>query len=391
MQVADKPTFAAVEMPVAPVRSRLDWVDNLRTLMILLVVNMHACVTYTWVGSWYYNSPPEPSLGVKIPFLFWQGHLQAFFMGLLFFIAGYYADRSLAKRGAKAFLIERMRRLGIPVLIYMLAIHPLIVIGLHPGYPSAGIASYLPFITSGRFLSSSGPMWFAFALLIFSAVFAFVSPYLPKVSRKPLRVTGWGVLGLGVFIALFSFLIRTVQPLGTSILNFQLCYFAQYLVVFPLGIWVSRRDVLAQIAGSEVAKWAGILGLVLGPVALLGVLAVSLPLPAAHPYPFEGGWNPISLAMCLWEQVAGVAIGLGAMALCVRKLNVKTAFSAWLSDRSFAVYMLHAPVLVGISLLLQPYRSTAFVMVPIVTVLALAAGFLVADGAKRIPGLRSVL
>ena len=30
--------------------SRFAWIDNLRTLVIVLVVNMHACVTYSHVG-----------------------------------------------------------------------------------------------------------------------------------------------------------------------------------------------------------------------------------------------------------------------------------------------------------------------------------------------------
>ena len=54
--------------------------------MIVLVVNMHACVTYSHVGSWYVNEQPEPGMPVKLAFAFWQGHLQAFFMGLLFFL-----------------------------------------------------------------------------------------------------------------------------------------------------------------------------------------------------------------------------------------------------------------------------------------------------------------
>ena len=71
-------------MGQSPSQSRVAWVDNLRTLMIVLVVNMHACVTYSHVGSWYRMESPEPAMPVKIAFMFWQGHLQSFFMGFLF-------------------------------------------------------------------------------------------------------------------------------------------------------------------------------------------------------------------------------------------------------------------------------------------------------------------
>lgn len=63
---------------------RLPWVDHLRTLVILLVVNMHACVTYSHVGDWYIKSEYEPSLAAKVPFILWQAGLQSFFMSLLF-------------------------------------------------------------------------------------------------------------------------------------------------------------------------------------------------------------------------------------------------------------------------------------------------------------------
>ena len=86
-------------MSAAP--ARLPWIDHLRTGMIVLVVNMHACVTYSHVGDWYLTIEPDPSMSVKIPFIVWQSMLQSFFMGLLFFLAGYFAAGSLARRGSQ--------------------------------------------------------------------------------------------------------------------------------------------------------------------------------------------------------------------------------------------------------------------------------------------------
>ncbi len=80
--------------------SRLPWIDHLRTLVILLVVNMHASVTYSHVGDWYVKSVQEPTLNAKIPFILWQALLQSFFMGLLFFVSvacGLSARRSVLR------------------------------------------------------------------------------------------------------------------------------------------------------------------------------------------------------------------------------------------------------------------------------------------------------
>src|SRR4051812_36015757 len=70
--------------------TRFVWVDNLRTLLIALVVSLHACVTYSHVGGWYFKEGVEPSMSTKLPFLLWEAHLQSFFMGLLFFVSGYF-------------------------------------------------------------------------------------------------------------------------------------------------------------------------------------------------------------------------------------------------------------------------------------------------------------
>src|SRR4051812_14063408 len=99
---------------MSPSSSRVPWVDHLRTLVILLVVNVHACVTYSHVGDWYAMSEHEPTLVQKIPFILWEAHLQSFFMGVLFFVSAYFVYGSLRKKGPASFARERLVRLGLP-------------------------------------------------------------------------------------------------------------------------------------------------------------------------------------------------------------------------------------------------------------------------------------
>jgi glucan biosynthesis protein C len=382
-------------------QSRLHWVDHLRMLMIVLVVNMHACVTYSHVGSWYYMVDPEPPMAVKLIFATWQGHLQAFFMGLLFFIAGYFADRSLTRRGPKAFLAERTLRLGVPTLVFMLLIHPFVVYGLNPwrdSFPPLG-QWYSHYLTSGRFLSASGPLWFAFALLIFSlclvAARSLASPrssddVTPNPTSSPLTLRPATVLGLGLALGVASFLVRTVQPIGTSVLNFQFCFFPQYIVVFCLGVLISRRDSLRSLAADPLARRAGCVALLGGPLLLGTVVALGGPMPEHGLNPFFGGWHWQSLGLALWEQVTGVALGLGAIGFCARFLNTETPLLRWLSDRSFGVYVFHTPVLVGLTMLMLPLQANRFLLAALLTVAGLIASYLCADLVRRVPGLRAI-
>jgi len=368
--------------------SRILWIDNLRTLAILLVVNMHACVTYSHVGSWYYMSPIEPPLMEKLPFALWQGHLQSFFMGILFFVGGYFADRSLARKGAAAFLKERFVRLGLPTLFYMLIIHPFVVfILLTPPGTRPPIAWYFTdFIGRGRFLGSSGPMWFAFALLLFCLPFAALgrSDRLASDSARGLELKPLILFGLALGLGFGSFLVRLVQPIGSSILNFQFCFFVQYVVAFSLGVVVSRRNALQMIAVSSIARKAGWMALLLGPMALITITAISGSDMSKNPPPIFGGWNWEAFAMAMWEQSTGLGLALGSMALCARFFSSDSVKMRWLSDRSFGVYLLHTPILVGLALLFSSIHAPLILMISLLTITGWIASFAVADVAKRL-------
>src|SRR6266700_1066711 len=111
-----------------PTQNRLGFIDNLRWVMIVLVVSMHAAVTYSHMGSWYFMEDPKPdNRGTRLFFGYYQMGLQAFFMGLLFLIAGYFVPEAYDRKGRGKFLRDRWVRLGIPSLFYMLVVHPVIV------------------------------------------------------------------------------------------------------------------------------------------------------------------------------------------------------------------------------------------------------------------------
>jgi glucans biosynthesis protein C len=379
--------------------SRLAWVDNLRTLMILLVVNMHATVTYSHVGGWYIKEAPEPAIETKLIFLVWQGHLQAFFMGLLFFVSAYFAELSLRKRGPAVFLKERLVRLGIPLLLYVLFIHPFVVYVLNPWgakFPPIGTA-YWEYLSSGHFLFQTGPLWFAEALLIFCFGLVAFHRFAAKATSQretnsAVGFSGWHALGIAALLAVTSFLVRTVQPIGTNVQNLQLCFFPQYIVFFACGVWVARRGSLESIARLPMAARAGWIALVCGPIALVTLLFVMRPyLVPKVEAPIMGGWNPFALGYATWEQFAGVGLSLGAMALVSRLWSRSSALSEWLSARSFGVYVLHTPVLVGLTILFRGYSQNPYFNVLLLTASSLVATFILTDLLRRIPGVSRVI
>lgn len=378
--------------PSAP--GRTAWLDQLRTLAIVLVVNMHACVTYSHVGSWYVMEGPEPAPIDKLVFVLWQGHLQSFFMGVLFLVAGYFAHGSLGRRGAAGFMRERLFRLGLPMLLYMVVINPLIVFVINAGGDDFGPLprAYLRYLVRGRFLGGSGPMWFAAALLAFCAALAAWRRVRPPAAASARRMPGPAAIAAWVALLVAStFLVRTVQPVGTSVLNMQLCYFPQYIMAFAAGVAAARGGWLEDLARSRLARWCGWAALVLGPLALVGVLLAAGILQGRIAGDLLGGWHVASLGFASWEQLAGFGLGLGSLAFCCGLLNTSTRLSRWLAERSFGVYFLHPPLLVLVTLALRRLDLNAYFNVSILTAAGLAASFTAADLARRIPGLRTIV
>jgi len=370
--------------------TRLPWIDHLRTQVILLVVSMHACVTYSHVGDWYVTAEQVPSLPEKLVFVFWQAHLQSFFMGLLFLVSGYFAHGVLERRGPGRFLRERGLRLGLPALFYMLVIHPFILLGLNPwhaNFPPAP-AFYARYLGTGRFIGSSGPLWFALALLIFCAGLVVWRRVWPGTAPAGgTAVPGTARLWLfGLLLGGATFAMRLVQPLGTNVLNFQLGYFPQYLAAFAVGVAAARRGWLLPLAASTPACRAGWVALVGGPVSLLVLVVALLKFPQGGD-PQNGGWHWQALALAFWEQLTGLGISLGLLAFFSRRFNRAGPVLQWLGDRSFGVYLLHAPVLVA---LMMAFRSLPQVPLALAALLTLT-GLAISYALRRIPGLRALV
>jgi glucan biosynthesis protein C len=180
--------------------------------LIILVIYVHSAVTYSGLGSWYYVENKSIDALSFVVLGFFQSWIQAYFMGTLFFIAGYFAVDSLNRKGKTRFIWDRFLRLGVPTILYILILNYLCFYLL--GYA----ANYVDYLSKGldnlQLLSWTGPMWFAFALLIFSIIYALaVKP--GGVQTQPIK----NITQIILILTLATFLTRIIQPIDSSIYN----------------------------------------------------------------------------------------------------------------------------------------------------------------------------
>jgi glucans biosynthesis protein C len=348
--------------------TRYYYIDNLRVTAIMLVILMHLAVTYSNFGLWYFNEVRPLGFFSHIFFGVFQSFLQGFFMGMLFLVAGYFTPGAYDRKGFGRFIADRCRRLGLPSLLYLLAVTPFIcwveVPGVWTGSASSFPAYYRQYIMSaGMNLLGFGPMWFAIALLIFSIIYAM----LRKIWQRDVSIRAqWEggsfntLLVLFLLIAVTAFFLRLVFPIGTIFWGMQLCFFAQYVVLFIAGIFAYRTNFLEGITSATGKKWL-LAGLIIGSVGWLTMKWISglydfsthTINPNTGSGSFGGGISWKSFSFALWESFVAVSMTIGLLALFRDKFNYCNSFTQKLSDSAFAVYMFHPPIIIAVTLAMQ--------------------------------------
>lgn len=363
---------------------RLHYIDNLRWSLIILVIVVHASVTYGPVGGWFYydRGGTDALTGVLLTWV--SSVSQAFFMGLMFFLSGYFIPSSLERKGSHRYAADRLRRLGVPALLFIMVIGPGIIYSLY--------RSNTPFIQYyGAYLLDpmryeSGPLWFAIALLVFTLFYLALRKRMPSV-----RTRGFGnreLLELGIGLAFASFLVRLAFPIGSAVWNMQLPFFAQYIALFALGIAAKRNGWLEKLTDGMGRTWtmiAIVLALPVWPILMLAGGASGGDITT-----FMGGFHWQALALALWEQTFCVAASVMLLVWYRRRMNRMTRTTGFLSRNSFAVYVMHAPVLIAVTLLLVPIDLPVIVKFLAVVALTVAITFPLCGALRKLPVLKDI-
>jgi surface polysaccharide O-acyltransferase-like enzyme len=375
-------------------RNRLDYLDNLKVFLVLLVIVHHAGQAYGATGgAWFYAYPGERVKALSNFF----GFNASFFMGLFFFISGYFFPPSFDRHGARRFLGDKLRRFGLPLAFVSLLITPVLAYAKHlrgagaVGFPDFYLRHWLTFAPGKELTDQAfnfGHLWFVEHLLVYAVLYAAIRTALPgrppSPSASPAReVRLPAILLFAAALGSVTFLVRTVLgfPVDRWIFLFgfvqmEPAHLPQYLSLFTLGVLAYRHGFLASLTARGNILWfipgGGIFALTVVQRYLAGDRSAFLL------------WEYREALLC-----TGVCIGL--LALFRTCFNRTGPAARFLAENAYGAYIIHVAVVVALQYLFDPVPAGPLALFTAVSVLAIAGAFLGASLLRRIPGLKRVL
>lgn len=360
--------------------TRFLYFDNLKILFVLLVIFQHAAITYGVMGWWYYIAKTDEYINEIIPadpisptaFLLLSllgGLFQASFMGLFFLMGGYFTPRSYDRKGVVLYWKERLIRLGIPLALYIVIVDPIMVyslavLGIQPWRSYSSLqGTFLDFYLSRfqsfdgiiEFLSSTGPMWFLTVLLILTAGYTLWRQIIKAETLKKYIKGEYAIpsylklLLLSVILGIFTFVVRLFFPIGEVTLGIPFAFSIQYAMMFIVGVISFRNDWFQKVTNVQIKKWV----ITISALIIFFILYIILALGLAGEQAFndlQGGFTLSSLIFSVVDNIICVAMIFVLIPLFRARFNNQGNLIRNLSDNAYHMYLVHAPLLVIVSL-----------------------------------------
>lgn len=390
---------ATLSPPATTARSnRIASVDALRVVLILLVVAHHSVEAY--VTAHPSEIPlPDPPIPRTWVFLWVNA---AFFMGLFFFLAGYFTPGPVDRKGATVFLGDRFRRLGLPLLLGTLAIVPLAGwahLALDPALPPISYVTYVTrdFLGLGPKPAfwppgerwpefNFGHLWFLEHLLVYALLYAAMRALIPpdrgvSVPNPPSHVA---IAAYAVLLAAATFVIRIRYPQDRWIgflgfIQMEPAHIAQYASLFAIGVFAGPRRWLETMPTRRGLVWLSIgAGLAFLAYVLVGTGLILR-------------FNSRAWWVCAAESFlcAGLCVGLPVL---FRDLALG-AGRVWqvLSANVLAVYVFHMPFVLLLQWALIEAPAPKWLRLSVTVAGAVLASFAFTNWiVLRVPGARRV-
>ena len=325
------------------VKVREDYFDNLKVFLTVVVVMHHTVCAFVGT-SWFYaigqfDGNSFKSFGFATLLL-----NQSYFMSLFFLISGYFIPPSYDKKGSCEFMVNKLKRLGVPFYLFSCLINPLLIVAITYLYNNGEYMGELSY----QYYFLPGVAWYIAWLLLFSTVYTTIKGNTSSMFKT--KPTLAKCLIFGFFTGIIQLLILVFLP---NIRAFAM---------MPITFGSLPMDILFFIVGvcARRGKW-------------LRTNAVSR---TTFVTPGERRFVTIFTALCIvtcyavWylmadAKVIGMNVGYGIWSLLSgpyavsmsiflidtfqRKFNYRTSRTRFFSKSAYMVYLFHPWVLVSLT------------------------------------------
>ncbi|HEX5453665.1 MAG TPA: acyltransferase [Stellaceae bacterium] len=384
-------------------------IDNLRAVIILLVLAFHSSLAYLAFlpdHPFAFGQPPftwrafpivdaHRFLGFDL-FCAW---LDVFLMSLFFMLSGLFAWPSLSRKGARIFLSDRFLRIGLP---FALIVGLWIPLALYPSYAqSAADPTFAGYIAAWRGLPfwPAGPMWFLWLLLAWDLGAAGLFAVLRGRSDLVLRLSGWarehpvrflaGVLAASALAYAPLALVFGSSPwVQLGPLPLQLSRPAHYAVYFFAGLAIGacgiERGLLAP-GGWLARHWRR--WLVAAPLSFLLWISLTALVRSrgdAAPLGLQAADDVSFVIACL----AGCGL---ALASAIQFGRVRAPLLDSLKANAYGMYLIHYLFVVWLQYTLLPADLPGLVKGVLVFAATLIASWGATALLRRVPAVADIV
>ncbi len=326
---------------------RLFYFDNARGIASILGVFYHVALIFSY--PWHVNIDPENFLPATEFFI---EYLNVARMPLFLFISGFFAMYSLKKYRERKFLRRRIQRILVPLITGILIIVPL---QQFIEEPNISLGQYLDIIFPFDDDFHLSHLWFLYHIYLFSLVlivFYYLPSYFKKIIKRMISLLNRNViLAIGFWSLLMivgHFAGRTVDWIISSDNDLlRLSKMGRNIPVFLFGAY-TFLNMENMGKNCLTGKWKEIIfsgAIYTGIVILFQLIEPSLNLK----------W-----VLYLLMTFSLTVLWLN---LIYKFLNFTNPLLRFISDASYAFYILHHPVIIILGMLYLKIGSSSILLI----------------------------
>jgi glucan biosynthesis protein C len=399
---------------------RYVFIDHLRGFIFALMAFDHAlhAYAYRWGPFWFFRDYDRTDFFDAL-YLFDQSII----MPMLFFIVGMFVLPALERNGFWGYYKKRVIKLGIPFVIGVPVIVPLLSYPKFHEYTDPG-PTYFEYWTSIFFSEKlqAGPFWVLYAILLYSTILILLAKIVPglmkAVSGYVTVIRNQPLLGIGSFMIL-SALVYGMSDLiwGApwwigfgKLFYLQGARFIMNFVYFLMGAGLMASGLMDD--DTLWRRWSSHI-LLLG--GLMGAVAIGY-VGYALAYFDQGAYNSDLLRHFLasggtwqeaWPLISDIAPGvlirttllgvltcfqvLFLLAFFYRFCNQPTPWWQSLARNAYGIFLFHEAMVVWLQFALVDFSFSPYLKMLIVFSLGFSGAWALTAQVRKIPGVNAVL